>query len=67
MYKIKKRLGKCGFGKVYVVQILNGGTKQAGLDALEVPIQYLIKESHMDTIIFLELVLFPWGLDKFLF
>lgn len=36
VYKIERKLGKGGFGQVYVGRRLNGGTERTGPDAVEV-------------------------------
>ena len=36
MYKIERKLGKGGFGQVYVGRRVSGGTERTGPDALEV-------------------------------
>ena len=36
MYKIERKLGKGGFGQVYVGRRVNGGSDRIGADAVEV-------------------------------
>lgn len=36
VYKIERKLGKGGFGQVYVGRRINGGTERTGAEALEV-------------------------------
>lgn len=40
VYKIERKLGKGGFGQVYVGRRLNGGTERTGPDALEVALKF---------------------------
>lgn len=41
VYKIERKLGKGGFGQVYVGRRVNGGTERTGPDALEVRFELL--------------------------
>lgn len=36
VYKTERKLGKGGFGQVYVGRRVSGGTERAGADAIEV-------------------------------
>eukprot|EP01018_Ginkgo_biloba_P039928 Gb_06673 [translate_table: standard] len=40
VYKIEKKLGKGGFGQVYVGRRLSGATERPGVDALEVALKF---------------------------
>ncbi|XP_043691245.1 casein kinase 1-like protein HD16 [Telopea speciosissima] len=40
MYKIERKLGKGGFGQVYVGRRMNGGTERTGPDAVEVALKF---------------------------
>ncbi|KAL6997463.1 hypothetical protein U1Q18_007590 [Sarracenia purpurea var. burkii] len=40
VYKIEKKLGKGGFGQVYVGRRVSGGTERTGPDALEVAVKF---------------------------
>lgn len=42
VYKVEKKLGKGGFGQVFVGRRLSGGTDQTGPDAIEVSLTALI-------------------------
>lgn len=37
MYKTERKLGKGGFGQVYVGRRVSGGTERMGPEAIEVP------------------------------
>lgn len=42
LYKVEKKLGKGGFGQVFVGRRVSGGTDQTGPDAIEVSLTTLI-------------------------
>lgn len=42
LYKVEKKLGKGGFGQVFVGRRVSGGTDQPGPDAIEVSLTALI-------------------------
>lgn len=42
VYKVEKKLGKGGFGQVFVGRRVSGGTDQTGPDAIEVELTTLI-------------------------
>lgn len=46
MYKLDRKLGKGGFGQVFVGRRVTGGSGNTGPDAIEVPLLWL--SGHLD-------------------